>query len=416
MRTGVIATLDIGSSKVVCFIAEGDASGDVKILGIGHQVSRGVRGGIVIDMKQAEGSIVEAVHAAEKMAGVTIDRVMVNMAGSHLTSHHLQVETNISGHEVTDRDIQHVINEGYKHFAKDDREILHCIPVHYSIDDTTGIENPRGMLGERLRTHLHIVTASATAAHNLANCLGRCHLNIEDTIATPYAAGLACLTRDEKNLGSILLDIGGGNTAIAVFTSGQLVYIDSIPLGGIHVTRDIAHGLSTSLSYAERIKTLYGSTVSTTSDEWDMIDVPQTEGFEDETTDAELVQISRAKLTGIIKPRMEEIIEMARKKLEKSSVAELLGSRVILTGGASQLVGVRELASHIFDRQVRIAKPEPMEGLAESTKGPAFSVAVGMLRYAMEQGPEMLDLPEETSTPATKNYLGRVGRWLQRNF
>ncbi|NDF11698.1 MAG: cell division protein FtsA [Proteobacteria bacterium] len=418
MKTGLIAVLDIGSTKVACFIAHADPAGKLKIVGIGHQVSQGIRGGIIIDIKQAEGSIVAAVHAAEKMAGETIDRVLVNVSGSNLNSRNLSVENNISGHQVTERDIAQIMAEGYRHFAEDDQEILHCIPINYSIDDTHGISDPRGMFGEKLSTHLHIVTASSTAIRNLSNCLARCHLDIEDCVSSAYASGLACLTEDEKNLGVTLLDIGGGNTSIAVFVSGILVYTTSIALGGQHITRDIARGLSTSVTYAERLKTMYGSAVVTNNDRQEVLEVPLIDSEEESENASEMMHVSKSDVNGIIRPRVEEVFELAKKKLEAAGLDKAAQARIVLTGGTSQLVGIKDVAQEVFGRPIRISRPIQVEGMAESTKGAAFSTCVGMLKYAVRKDDTVLAGPEKSgvSLPLPENAIGRVIRWLQQNF
>jgi len=419
MRSDIIAILDIGSSKIVCLIAEVDPSGRPRIIGIGHQVSQGIRGGMVIDIKQAETAIVAAVHAAEKMAGETIDRVFINVSGGNLTSRHLKVETNISGLQVTDKDIQHIVGEGVRHFSKDDFEVLHKIPVDYSIDDAHGIRDPRGMTGEKLSTNLHVITASMTAVKNLANCLARCHLDIEDCIASPYASGIACLTEDEKNLGVVLLDIGGGNTSISAFINGNIIYTNNVALGGQHVTRDIARGLSTSLSAAERIKTLYGSATAVAGERQEVIDVPVYETENAETADEPLehMHISRAGLTAIIRPRMEEILELVKKKLEASDFAhEFTGARLVLTGGSAQMAGIKELASEVFGSQARVGKPQLVEGMADATKGPAFSAAVGMLKYALIKDGMLSEEQGGGLAILSRGPIGKLVQWFQENF
>ncbi len=332
----------------------------------------------------------------------------------------INVETTISGHEVTDRDINHIIRQGYEHFQQDEIEILHCIPIDYSIDDSRGIKDPRGMYGERLATELHIVTASSTAVRNLVNCLARCHLNIEACVTSPYVSSLACLTEDEKNLGVIMLDIGAGNTSIAMFASGKPIYIDSVAVGGAHVTRDIARGLSTSLTYAERIKTLYGSVVSTESDDGEIIDIPLSDltssDVDEENIGAENRYISKNFLTSIIKPRMEEILELAKKKIESKGLMKLTGPRVVLTGGASQLQGLKELSGNIFNKHTRIARPTLIEGLAESTKGPAFSTCVGMLQYGLEKRKMVSGSIQETESLTRKGGVKKFIKWFQENF
>lgn len=418
MRSEIIAILDIGSSKIVCLIAEVDPSGRPKIIGIGHQVSQGIRGGMVIDIKQAEGAIVAAVHAAEKMAGDTIDRVFINVSATNLTSRNLNVETNISGTQVTDRDIQEIISEGIQYFSKDDLEVLHPIPMDYQLDHTQGIRDPRGMTGDKLSTNMHVITSSTTAIKNLANCLARCHLDIEDCVAAPYASGLACLTEDEKNLGVILLDIGGGNTSVAVFANGNITYTNNVPIGGQHITRDIARGLSTSLHAAERIKTLYGSAVSMPGERQEVVDVPIYDENAEEGVDdpRETMHVSRAELMSIIRPRVEEILELAKKKIRAAGAAETEGSRIVLTGGTAQLMGIKDLAGEVFGRQARIGKPSVVEGMAESTKGPAFTCAIGMLKYALIKDGLSPENFGSGNSLFTRGKIGKLVQWFQQNF
>mgnify|MGYP002784443698 CR=1 FL=1 len=420
MKNNVIAVLDLGSTKIVCLIAYVDSSGKVTITGIGHQISRGIKAGIIIDVQKAESSIVAAVSAAEKMAGETIEKVYVNISGTTLCSHSISAETTISGHEITARDISQIIAVGKKQFDREDTEILDCIPTNYKIDDTSGIIDPRGMFGEKLSTELHIVTCSPTAIKNIVNCLARCHLNVQEFISSPYASGLACLTEDEKNLGVTLVDIGGGCTSISVFSGGNFAYTNSIALGGNHITRDIALGISTSTAHAERIKTLYGSTISTSADKHEMIEIPflENEGMDavQEEEMPEMTQISKVQLTEIIKPRIEEILEIIKNHLESNKGEGVMGSRVVLTGGSSQLSGIKELANHVYRKQIRLGRPEYIEGLAESTRGPAFSTAVGMLKYAAQKYNFSQGNVINFDSISKKGQIGKVVRWLQENF
>lgn len=423
-KSGIVTVLDIGSSKVVCLIAYVDSVGNIKVAGIGHQISQGIRAGIVIDVKKAESSILAAINAAEKMADVTIEHAYINISGTSVNSHLINVETKISGHEVTDLDVKHIIQQGYENFAQEEIEIVHCLPVDYAIDDACGIKDPRGMYGEKLSTDLHVITASTTVVRNLANCLARCHLNVDDYAVSPYVSGLACLTEDEKNLGCILLDIGSGNTAIAMFAEGHCIHTDSVAIGGGHVTRDIARGLSTTLTYAERIKNLYGTVIPTAADQREIIDIPISDLQEDIEPELDLRSnpgtgesyISRALLTSIIKPRMEEILEMAKKKLEARGLYQHTGPRVVITGGGSQIQGLKELGGHIFNKHVRIAKPETINGMADAMQGPAFSTAVGMLKYAASNYASRLGSLQETEKLAKKKGSGTVMKWLKENF
>jgi len=409
-RNGLIAALDVGSSKVCCFIARADG-GTLRVIGIGHQLSRGLRNGNVIDMDAAEQSIRAAVETAERMCGETIRDVFVSVNAGNPQSHSVGVEVAIDGHEVTDHDVGLVLDQGRRHEHAGDREIVHSIPVGYTIDGSRGIKDPRGMACERLGVNMHVITAGSGPLRNLSTCVARGHLRIAGRIVAPFAAGLACLVEDEMDLGVTLLDMGGGTTSLAVFYDGQLVHVDVVPLGGHHVTNDIARGLSTPLAHAERLKTLYGTVLPSPSDDTETIDVPQV----GETDDHAHNQVPRSILTGIIKPRLEETLEQVRERLVQSGFEKLAGRRVVLTGGASQLQGVRELAARILDKQVRLGRPIRVGGLAEATGGPAFSACAGLLSYAQQQAAErVIRLPEPE--PAPSGAMSRIGRWLRTNF
>ena len=379
--TGSIALLDIGTTKIACFIAQIDSAGEMKIVGIGHQLSKGIRSGIITDFAEAETSIIAAVHAAEQMAGETVENVMVSLGGGNLTSRNVTVEMTMLGEEVTDRDIMDIIEQGRASIVHSESDIIHCIPISYYLDGARGIVDPRKMFGKKLGADLHIITGLPSITRNLAHCVARCHLNVAEYIASPYASALSCLEEDEKQLGVTLIDMGGGVTSFAVFAGGKNVYTDAIPIGGMHVTNDIARGLSTGLTHAERLKTLHGSAIATAKDDQVMVEVPPL--GEEESDDVNTMP--RSMLVGVIRPRIEEIFEMIRSKIDMSGAGTYAGKRVVLTGGASQLLGVREMAANILGKQVRLGRPRPLPGLAEAASGPAFSTTIGMLDYVTKK-------------------------------
>ncbi|MEE9249871.1 MAG: cell division protein FtsA [Alphaproteobacteria bacterium] len=416
-RNGLIAALDVGTNKVCCFIARADDEGNLRIVGIGHQVSDGVRGGMIIDMGAAEMSILKAVHAAEQMAGETIRKVIVNLSGGNPASQTRNFEVSIAGREVAEADVRRVLGHGRAQFESAERELVHCIPVGYTIDGSTGIRAPQGMYGERLGVNMHMVTATSGAVRTLRTCVARCHLDVEALVVSSYAAGLSCLVEDERNLGATVIDMGGGTTSIAVFYDGKLVHADGVPIGGAHVTSDIARGLTTPLAHAERMKTLYGSAISSPSDESEIIDVPLV-GEEDR---AEARHVPRAIPVSIIGPRIEETFELIGSRLEMSGFERIAGRRVVLTGGASQLQGVAELAARVLDKQVRHGRPLGITGLAEATGGPAFATCAGLLTYAVKTHAEapagrILDLRARGATEEPSSRFGRFGLWLRENF
>lgn len=412
MRNGLIAALDVGSTKVCCFLARAQDDGHPRIVGIGHQVARGMRAGAVVDLEELEHSIRAAVDAAEDMAGERVRAVVVNLSGGNPGSTNVKVEVSMNGHAVNEADIRRMLDHGRAHHESPDRDLIHAIPVDYTIDGNEGIRDPRGMYGERLGVAIHVISAAIGPVRNLMTVVHRCHLDIEARVVSPFAAGLACLVDDEKELGVTCIDMGGGTTSIAVFVGGQLVHTDVIPVGGHHVTNDIARGLSTPLSYAERTKTLYGSAIPSPGDDREMLKVPLVGEDEDGASN----QVPRSMLIQIIQPRLEETLELVRSHLEKSGFDKMAGRRVVLTGGASQMQGVRDLAGLVLDKQVRLGRPVGLHGLPEATNGPAFSTCAGLIRYAMTHQPAAKNGRRATQEPAGAGGLSRIGSWLKRNF
>ncbi|MBV8939946.1 MAG: cell division protein FtsA, partial [Alphaproteobacteria bacterium] len=382
LASGTHAVLDVGTSKVACFIAEIDAAGAIAVRGVGHQLSRGIRAGVITDFQEAETSIIAAVHAAEQMAGQTVDGALLSLSGGGLSSRNVTIDMALMGEEVSERDILDIVEQGRNSVETDDCEVIHCLPVNYTLDGARGIADPRRMRGERLSAELHLVTAYGSVTRNLAHCLARCHLNVEEFVAAPYAAALACVEDDELELGVTVVDMGGGVTGIAAFAGGRNVFCDVVPVGGMHVTSDIAKGLSTTISHAERLKTLHGSCLNTANDSQVMIGVhllgEDAEGEEGNV-------LPRATLVSIIRPRCEEIFELVRGRLEASGVDATAGRRIVLIGGASQLLGIRDLAARVLNRQVRLGRPKPLMGLADAVSGPAFSASLGMLHYVLKK-------------------------------
>ena len=415
-RNGLIAALDVGSSKVCCLIARVGRDERPRVIGIGQHESRGVKAGAIIDMEAAEASILAAVHSAEQMASETIQSLYVNLTGGHPASSAVGVEVSIAGHAVGDGDLKRVMDEGHtvdhgKGQNGNGRQLIHSIPIGYTIDGCSGIRDPRGMFGDRLGVNIHFVTAATGPVRNLMTCIQRCHLDVDGLVVSPYAAGLSSLVEDELSLGVTVIDMGGGTTSIAVFFEGTVIYTAVVPYGGLHVTNDIARGRATPVTDAERMKVLSGHAIAVDADKRDMIDVPSV--GEERVTQPQ--QIPRARLVGIIRPRVEEIFEMVRDRLAESGIDALAGHRVVLTGGACQLTGIRELAALVLNRQVRLGRPMRVNGLAESTAGPAYATCVGLLNYAAASN---------VATPSgdrpypgrPTGLVGRIGTWFREHF
>ena len=408
-RGSLITALDVGTTKTCCFIArvENDRP---RVLGIGHQISRGVRNGGIVDLEATSTSVLNAVHAAEEMAGETIQRVVANLSGGFSASRIIKAEIGITGREITDVEMRRVLEHGYLMREPGDRQIIHSVPVGFSVDDSRGIRDPRGMLGERLGVNMHVVTASAGSVRNQTAAVGRSHLEVEALVVSPYASGLSCLVEDEIGLGVTVIDMGGGTTTIGVFFDGNLIFADYVPVGGAHVTNDIARGLSTGVADAERMKTLFGSAISTSTDEREMIAVPQI-GEEEEHVN----HVPKSLLVGIVAPRIEETFELVRNRLEASGFDKVAGRRVVLTGGACQLHGAREFAGLILDKQVRMGRPQRVAGLAEATGGPAFATTAGLLHFALSERAELAGA-RHSPLGSRRGVFGRLGHWLRDNF
>jgi len=410
-RGGIVAALDIGTSKIACIIARVDGA-QPKVIGVGQHGARGIKAGTVVDMEAAQQSIIQAVHAAEQMAGETLQGVVVNLSGGHPSSRTSLHEIPVEGHEISDNDLRRVLDEGRQMVSEPaDRTILHTIPVGFSIDGSRGIRDPRGMFGQRLGVHMHAVSASTGAIRTLASCVSRCHLDIDGVVVSPYAAGMSALVEDERQLGVTLIDMGAGTTTIAVFFDGNLVFTDCVPIGGMHVTNDIARGLSTPLAHAERMKTLYGSATVASTDDKEMIDVPLI--GEDNHIHANAVP--KSILTGIIQPRLEETFELVRSRLEASGFDKLAAPRAVLVGGGAQLQGVRDLAALILDKTVRLGRPAGLQALSDPFAGPAFATAAGLIHYALQPAAEAVKRPRSNG-PQPTGMFGRLGLWLKENF
>lgn len=412
-RNGLVAALDIGTTKVTCLIARQEGTRPPRIIGIGHHVSKGVRNGAIVDMDEAEAAVRSAVGAAEEMAGANIHDVWVAVSGAHFKSRLVAYDIGISGHEIGDQDLRKILDASrLAGELPEDQEIVHSIPVGYSIDGNKGVRDPRGMFGDRLGVNLHVVTASANALRNIETCIHRCHLGIEGRVISPYASAMSALVEDEMKLGVTLIDLGGGTTSISVFFDGELIHADCVPIGGLNVTNDIARGLSTPVQHAERMKTLYGNCMPSPSDDREVIKVP----LIGEEQTGETNPVPRSMLVGIIRPRMEETLEMVRDRLNAAGFEKMSGPRVVLTGGASLLPGVRELAGEVLGKsQVRMAKPRYLEGMAEAASGPQFSVCAGLISHAFESPGRITGRAyQPKEQPGTR--LGRIGQWFRENF
>jgi cell division protein FtsA len=421
-RSALVAALDVGTSKISCLIAKltphapqevlRRRTHSVEVIGFSHTGARGMKAGNVVDLVEAEEAVRHAVDVAERAAHRQVEAVIVSQSAGRIASELFAASVDITGPAVTESDIARVLAAGSQRSLRQGRVVLHSLPIGFALDDARGIRDPRGMLGRHFGVDMHVVTADAAAVRNLMLTVERALLSVEAMAASPYVAGLSVLADDEADHGAAVIDMGAGTTTMAVFSSGRFIHADGFALGGFHVTMDLARGLSTSIYDAERIKTLYGSVLAGGLDERDMITVP-TVGV-DERDPPQFV--SRATLTRIVKPRVEEILEMVRDRLATSPFAAEPRSRVVLTGGASQLTGLPELAARILGRPVRIGRPLGVGGLPEDARGAAFAVAAGLLVYPQTAHHEHFEPRQTRHRTGRGGYIARVGRWLRESF
>lgn len=418
----IIAALDIGSTKICCVIAalgkpkhalhDNAAACDIRIIGVGHQASRGVRAGVIVDIDEAEKAVRLAVAAAERAAGVTIGAVHVAVSGGRPRCEAFSGEARIMARDVSAVDAQRAIACAAQKIKPARRVVLHTSPVQYHLDDAQGVKQPLGMFGETLTVDLNAITVEPGALRNLGRVIGSCHLDIHGYVIAPYAGARAVLVEDEMKLGATYVELGGGTTGIASFHDGNLVFSDVLPVGGQHITSDIAQGLSTTLAHAERLKTLYGAALPAANDEHELIAVPQLGERGVDTVQ----RVPRSALTAIIRPRVEEILELVRDRLDRSAFGRLAGSRVVLSGGTSQLPGITDAAAAIFNRMVRAGTPLPFHSMPEHVQSASFAVPLGLLRYALK--PDQL-IPVSSAVrgaAADAGYLMRVGKWIKESF
>ncbi len=412
--SGPLGVLDIGSSKIACLIAEtgrtpAEAGGvpRLRVLGAGYQQSQGVKAGVVVDLDRAEEAVRAAVGEAERMAGLTLDGVTVAVASGRLKSHRFRAKAVVETGVAREADVARVLDGGRAFAERHGRMLVHLERIGFSLDGAAGVRDPRGMATRMLAADLVAVTADEAPLRNLTMLVERCHLAVDGLVAAPVAAATAATTAEERRLGVVCLDIGGGATMISAYAGGQLVMVDAVPMGGNLVTYDIARALQTPLAEAERVKVLNARLVAAKSDVHEIFSYPL--AGED---DGVLNQMSRAQLSAIVLPRMTSLIEHVSERLVRAGLSPAVAGRVVLTGGASQTVGLPELVARILDRPARAAATQQIAGLPDGVARPMMAVAAGLAVMA----PEVRSGAAAVGTASNDGYLRRVGAWLREGF
>jgi cell division protein FtsA len=404
----IIAGLDIGTSKIAAFIAEVTPAGTLEIIGMGSHPSRGLKRGVVVDIEATVQSIQRAVQEAELMAGCEVHSVYTGIAGSHIRSLNSHGIVAIRDSEVTQADVERVLDAAKAVVIPADQKILHVLPQEFMIDNQGNIREPIGMAGVRLEARVHVVTGAVSAAQNIAKCVRRCGLDVNDIILEQLASSHAVLTEDEKDLGVCLIDMGGGTTDIAVFSNGAIQYTAVIPIAGDQVTNDIAMALRTPTKAAEMIKLQYGCALPELASTGQMIDVLS-------VNERPGRKISVKALADVISARYEELFTLVRHELRRSGFDDMIAAGIVLAGGASCVHGALELAESVFEMPVRHGFVPSIPGLPESMTSPAWATGVGLLLHGFQQqyegGYNHPTMPRNASS-----MLAKMKQWFNGNF
>jgi cell division protein FtsA len=405
-KNRIIVGLDIGTSKVVAIVGEINPEGRLEIIGLGSHGSKGLKKGVVVNIESTVKSIQRAIEEAELMAGCQIQSVYAGIAGSHIRSMGSHGIVAIRDREVFQPDIDRVIDAAQAVAIPADQKILHILPQEFIIDTQEGVKEPLGMSGVRLEAKVHLVTCAVNAAQNIEKCIKQCGLGVDDIILEQLASSYSVLTEDEKDLGVCMVDIGGGTSDIAIYTEGAIKHTAVIPIAGDQVTNDIAMALRTPTQNAEEIKIKYACALGSLAGENETIKVPSVGEREDRS-------LSRQALAEVVEPRYEELFTLIQAELRRSGFEDLIPAGIVLTGGASKMEGVVELAEEIFHMPVSIGKPKNVSGLADIVRNPIYATAVGLLQYGAAQG-------DRAGRPAAAEAAGdsmwsKVKQWLLGN-
>ena len=426
LQRGVVAILDVGTSKIACLVLRFDGSARLsednsigslpgqsgfRVVGAATTRSRGVRFGEITAMQETERAIRTAIQAAQKMAEVRVDHVIACFSGANPRSYGLAANVALAGQVVTEHEVARVLSACEVPDYGPGREVLHAQPVNFALDHRSGLSDPRGQLGQELSVDMHMLTVDADAIQNLVHCVKRCDLELAGIASSGYVSGISALVEDEQELGAACIDMGGGSTSVSIFMKKHMIFADSVRMGGHHVTSDISMGLSVPMATAERIKTFYGGVHATGMDDREMIEI----GGDTGDWEHDRRTVSRAELIGIMRPRVEEILEEVRARLDAAGFDHLPSQQIVLTGGGSQILGLDGLASRILGQQVRLGRPLRVHGLPQAATGPAFAGAVGLSLFAAHPQDEWWDFEIPVDRYPGQS-LWRAVKWFRDNW
>jgi cell division protein FtsA len=425
MQRGVVAILDIGSSKISCLVLRFDGTERLREDGIGSLAgqsgfrvigaattrSRGVRFGEIIAMGETERAIRTALQSAQKMAGIRVDHVIACLSGAEPRSYGLAGAVEVADKTVSEQDVARALASCDVPDYGAGRDVLHAQPVNFALDHRSGLSDPRGQIGQQLSTDMHMLTVDAQAIQNVAHAVKRCDLELAGLASSAYVSGISALVEDEQELGAACIDMGGGTTSLSIFMKKHMIYADAVRMGGDHVTSDISLGLQVPMAMAERIKTVHGGLVATGMDDREQIEIGGNTGdWEHDRRTA-----SRAEVIGIMRPRVEEILEEVRLRLDAAGFEHLPSQQIVLTGAASQIPGLDALAGRILGHQVRLGRPLRVHGLPQAVTGPGFSSAVGLCLFAAHPQDEWWDFEIPLERYPARS-LKRAVQWFRENW
>lgn len=406
-QQNLIVGLDIGTSKIVAIVAELMPEGDLKVIGLGQHESRGLKKGVVVNIDSTVAAIQRALEEAELMADCKIVSVYTGIAGSHIRSLNSHGVVKIKDAEVSNADVERVIEMAQAISLPNDQQILHILTQEFIIDGQEDVREPMGMSGMKLEVKVHIVTGAVAAAQNIIKCVKRCGLEVNDLVLQPLASSVSVLTDDEKELGVCLVDIGGGTTDIAVFKQGAIRHTGVIPIAGDQITNDIAVAFRTPTQHAEEIKIAHGCALQQLADPSLMVEVPSAEGRDPR-------QLSHPILVEVIEARVKEIYEMVQAELRRSGFEQMIASGVVITGGSSLMKGMVELGEEMLHMPIRLGLPAKVGGLSEVVSNPRYSTGVGLLLMGKQQLERHLQ--EQIETTSFSRLWEKMKQWFQGNF
>ena len=399
--------MDIGSSKIAALGAFIDKNGDAQIVGQNLHYSDGIRSSVVTDLHLAENSILQAVYTLEQECDTNINAAVISLSGYGTKSYFLENSTKINADKITATDVQKLVQKTLGNFNIKDHDVIHYFPIEFVLDDDNVVDDPVGMFSNILECKLHVIGVSSNILKNLANCLAKCQIEISGVVLGIYASGIACLTDDEKNLGSLVIDLGSRTTSFGIFLGGKMVYSGYIPFGGWHITSDIAKAFSTSLANAEKLKVLYGSATNLPLGSSSVISLDDEDGNE--------ITITSADLAEIIGPRIQEILDLLKSQYDKIGIDYLISRRIVLTGGGSILKGLKEMVSTTFQKQTRTGKPKVFHGFSEDYNPGIYSTSVGLLEtYVNRQRKNYNPALDDFSTK--QSVSRKILAWLKQNL